>query len=346
MGRLRLRSRASIGGESGSLLDAVTDLTATVNVDRTITLDWTDAAVDPGGYKVYRTELDQNGAAVGSETLLDSVSSGVETFDDPFSDVDPSAVIVPSGAVLLSAREWNTLAANQTDSANSEGWNPAGEGQSSNVSIVTDATAPISPSNVFRTTYPSGFAGGSSPVFPGPGYDAGFSTAYRGLYYRGRIKPSAAFQGHTENITKLGFLWCGEGGAGTGSNDFYMKLSGVGTVNPLLFSLNTQNRQGGARHWDRTLGSSGDDEIVRGEWNTIEVYIQFETSVGAGNGIVRAAVNGTQIIEVTNENFRKTGEDDLAWTRFKLDRTWGGSGDTTTDEFYLDEDHSVLMGVL
>lgn len=80
--RLRLRTRLS---DSKVLLAAPSGLSATVNLDRTVTLDWTDAPTDPNGYRVYRQAYDENGVLTGDQTLLDTVSSGVETFDDPFS---------------------------------------------------------------------------------------------------------------------------------------------------------------------------------------------------------------------------------------------------------------------
>jgi hypothetical protein len=279
---------------------------------------------------ILRAEPDRRGA------LLTYTGGGGSSFYSP--------AIQPVGWTELSARGWNDLAANEFDSAGAEGWSAAGEGQASNLSIVSDATAPTSPNNVMRTTYPTGFADGRSPCFPGPQLISPFSGGYKGLYYRAVVKPSSGFQGQA-SITKLGFMWCGDGGAGSGTNRFFFRLAGVGTVNPLSLALNVQGGFGDARSWSRNVGSAGDDEVVRGEWNLIEWRVQFESAIGQSDAIVRAAVNGVQIIEVTNERFLDPGEGAFTWTMLTLDRTWGGEdGETVGTEFYYDEDHTVVLG--
>lgn len=65
-----------IGHGRGTLLPAPTDLIAFLNPDNSITLEWTDAAVAPDGYRIYRDGV-----------LLDSVAQSVQTYDDIFSTI-------------------------------------------------------------------------------------------------------------------------------------------------------------------------------------------------------------------------------------------------------------------
>lgn len=262
-----------------------------------------------------------------------------------------SPAITPGSPAFTNTREFNTLAATEFDTANAEGWRAAGEGQSSNLSIVTDATAPLSPSNVHRLTYPANFGDGSSPSFPSAQYSEGFGDfACRGFYLRLIDKPSANFRGQA-STTKRFFACIGDGGEASGSNDIFGRFPGVGRVSDLSFALNTQNRFGGARSWSRNVGSAGDDTIFRDDWNLIEVYVHLESAVGQSDAVIQVAVNGVLIIDIDDERLLDTGEDDFVWTHITLDATWGGEdGEVVNDDggssFTLDTDHAVIMGVL
>jgi hypothetical protein len=196
-----------------------------------------------------------------------------------------------------------------------------GEGWSGNrlVTIVTDATAPHSPSSVGQWRYPAGFAGGSAPANMWRDLPAAFNEGFVGIWW----KPSNPWQGHPSGVNKIYFLF---GGA-------------CGNLIPVMYGptggpyeLRVAPEWG---DWRWLTPNVTPGLITLGAWHKIELYFKYNTP---GNGIIRWWMNGTLVGDYTNISFPSSG----CFGGFQFSPTWGGVGDTKSQTDYFWYDHAYI----
>ena len=224
----------------------------------------------------------------------------------------------PTGYVRIADQPFNSLTA--------DGWRI----ESSNPTLTTDATAPISPSGIVRATYSAGFGSGSAPW----AVERALSTRPTSLYYRFAVKHSANFQGQGSATNKLGFVWI------DGGPDFFVSAEGTGSGN-LVVTARIQGTGDSREYLRPNQGPSG--VIARGSWHTVEVELISNTP-GVSNGTVRVWLDNVRIIEYTDVRFSGAGETNY-WEVISLYPIWGGgTGQSVSSTMTIDFDHIYVSG--
>lgn len=227
----------------------------------------------------------------------------------------------PPGSTIIN--DWNW------DSCPGGGWQPAfGCGQ-----IVSDATAPLSPSNVMQYTYnPSTGVGGGDPYL----LLGSLTELYIGLW----VKPSNPFIGYSNQLNKVFTVWLHSGeniwiemfGDPGGPYAFMVNLSLVG-VNNCHLNLGYGDCPGPYLVFPHL--ASGATSL--GSWQLLEVYYKISTTATSKDGIVRVWLGGTKIIESTAVNTPQSG-----FSHISLTPAWAGPGDpvrTHADTWLFDHVH-------
>jgi uncharacterized protein YjdB len=274
-------------------------------------------------------------ASVGSNGLVSAVSAGTIQVTATSEGKSGSATITvaaipppplpgnsnePSGMTFIDQRPFNTLQENAAPHV------PYWDTDNS-LSIVQDTTAPRSPSNVIRATFPTGYTGGSAPGHAGTPFGN-----YRTLYVSWWGKYSANWWGHLTGVNKQAYF-----GANGGPGQVYFEGGGVGSANlgPRIVL------QAG-------LGTDFSDApnlvpgavIPRGAWFQIEVVLVGNTG-GNSDGTIDWWLNGVHVGSRTGLKMATTA---AYWDVFEFRPIWGGLGDTVPATQTLDWDHVYLSG--
>lgn len=197
-------------------------------------------------------------------------------------------------------------------------------GGSGNAAIITDGTAPLSPSNVLQINYPLGFAQGGGPVnfFFDIQQPIGTLHTFDELFVGFWLKVSNPWDGDAANINKIMFITMDqtqeavvlEFGGATGS--FRLPPFAPQIVVEFPSTMGTVV----------LLASSGGTTMTLGAWHRWEVYIKHST------GVLNVWMGGTLVFSSTTITYPGAGVGG-----FKFAPTWGGSGSGTTkaeDDFY------------
>jgi hypothetical protein len=218
----------------------------------------------------------------------------------------------PAGFAALADQPWTAM----TDGA----WNRR---SSSFDRIVADSTAPLSRPGVLEYVYPRGFAGGTAPA-----------THYLPLGHKREIfvglqwKVSGPWHGHSSGVNKIQFVYL------VGSADVAMVMYGTDGGQYDLRVL-PQWREHTAS-W--LTPNATQRPVTLGEWHRIEWHLKYETSYGAGDGIIRWWLDGQLLGDYTSVRF----PDDAGFAEYQMSPTWGGVGDAKrhTDSYRFD--HSYI----
>ena len=219
----------------------------------------------------------------------------------------------PSGFTLLTDTPWSPLTP--------AGW--AINNRGGHASIITDATAPVSPTNVLEMRYPIGFSGDG--VAPATEYYI-FHGSPRELYIGFYWKPSNPWQGHPSNINKILFVMFADGRNitlkmdGPPGGPYYLRctLEGDATTN-----YNAQNKIA----------------VKLGVWHKVELYVKMDSYYGAGDGIARWWMDGQRIGSYTNLRYPNFS----GFEEFQFSPTWGGRSTVSkTENDYFRFDHIVI----
>jgi hypothetical protein len=228
----------------------------------------------------------------------------------------------PVGMTQAFNEVWDTTPNGRTGTQN---WitdnNPNGGG---NFRIVTDATAPISPSNVLQVFYPLGKSGGSAPAHAYYA-ESGHLPANTGtIYFRVSIKLSSNWTDNGNAGTKFFFPRSGQAGENN-----YINLTGNGNFLP-GFSINGQT-------WN---GDSGDypisGPISKGVWHDMEILLYQGTSAVAKDGYAKIWIDGTLVLNRTGIQMLPSGAP-LGFSYLFLDPTYGGG----TNSVPADQDFQI-----
>lgn len=222
----------------------------------------------------------------------------------------------PSGATQRLDHAWNSTA--------------GFEDVYRSTAIVTDGTAPLSPSNVARHRLEA-FAkdGGGQIHYYLPG-------TYRDMFVGCWWKLNAGFQGRSV-FDKMFFM------RGPDSNGVFGLYGGPtkGGSFTLCFvhnSGNVDNSHTMAGHLGlQGFPNVGPATVTPGTWFKIEAYLKSSTTLTSRDGIVKWWVNGIPAGSYTNINYGPAGLNEWVWTE-----TWDRSGDmgtvnTVAWEHYMDQ---------
>ncbi len=195
-----------------------------------------------------------------------------------------------------------------------------------NAMRVTDGSARKSPPYVVRISFPVGFNGGDAPAtmwydFPG--------TRPRELYVGFWLKVSNPWQGHSSGVNKIAFITSG------GTQDALIpEVFGQAAPYRIRIAISELgvNQNAAYQGW---LDPNVTDVVpTLGVWHRIEIYAKYGTNSSSNNGTVKLWMDGTLLMTYSDINFNYDGFD--GW---KFSPTWGGVGDTKTEDDYYEIDH-------
>jgi hypothetical protein len=218
---------------------------------------------------------------------------------------------------LTTIENWDGIA--------STNWEGGSTGSSVN---FTDATAPYSPDKVARFVYPNAFTDGyvGSYSFAAP---ANTVRLYSSTY----LRFSSNFNFH--DPVKFWYL---DRTTGLTSGSVVWGFQPIGNRVSGGIQLNVQPQ---TTNGPQNVGS-GALSVARDEWFLLETLLVMNTTTGTSDGVARAWVNGTQVINQTNMRFSESG-DPLEWRMHMMDPYYGGGADTPiSGPIYLYIDQSVV----
>jgi len=200
------------------------------------------------------------------------------------------------------------------------------------MSAPTVSDAPIDPSQVYNTLYPTGLSGGTTPCAFWAWKD-GTHTPVNEYYEAGWFKlvgPNFEGPGSSGEWKALGY-WAVAGAPGSGQdNDVYQVLGPTGTTTKTAagiiasqwyFSVRMQNYAA----WTLTGGT-----VLSNKWYRYEIHMVANT-VGASNGVLEVWLTDvtdggspTKVITSTNRVYRTSSNPAGFWQRTFVP-VWGGS---------------------
>jgi uncharacterized protein YjdB len=344
---------ATIGGQSGSssitvgpapvAAVSVTPTQASIGVGGTqqLAAKATSASGTTVSGVTYTWSSSNSGmASVSSSGLVTGVAAGSATITVSASGKTATANITvtgstgstggagygnqPSGATTISERAFNALS--------EDGWPSPLLYNGGQGAIVTDASAPKSPSNVLQVTFPAGFPAGDQP------YDQAIvlSGNYTQLYGSIWLKYSPGFAVDGAGILKILYMWASDDKPSLCLcvNDY---TAGGGKFTPQL-GLQDATNQNLIPNVSGQVGYG----FPTGEWVRLEFLLQMN-SPGQSNGVAKVWANGVLITNFTNVDFVSSSSQEY-WHKLELAPYWGGLGGSVPSNQYLYVDHLYASG--
>jgi len=233
----------------------------------------------------------------------------------------------PAGMTRITDRGFNAVVEDGFDS-----YGTASPQADVPFTIVSDGTAPHSPNNVLRTTYPAGFGPGGAPAHTGIPH-----TEYSKIYICFAVKLSANWVGNGSGVNKYLYEW-----TTVPHPSFFFAAYGSGS-SPLeprvMFQDMVVSPNPGFVAPNLVPGA----RIVRGQWQTVEIYIQGNTA-GNADGVVDWYLDGVHVGHVATGIQFSSGT--TAFSTFEIYPIWGG-GNTSpaiTATQTMDWDHLYVSG--
>ena len=235
----------------------------------------------------------------------------------------------PAGLRVHTATAWNSLVPS--------GW--AYANRTSLARIVTDLTAPASPSSVLEYFYPAGYPGGGEPAVHEVNL-AGTTEVFVGFHF----KFTSNWQGHASGINKLVNVWPRGGTAGL----YWLVFRGIGetdtdgTITNGPYYLEATLPQGPdvsgcALTYGGAPGANVRHiQLTPGAWHKVEAHWQARTATSGGR--IRWWVDGQLVADFQNLSCAGT-----AFDYFQIAPTWGGVSGTKSHDDYVRFDDMRLM---
>ena len=227
---------------------------------------------------------------------------------------------------MITNTAWNAVPPS-VPNVDADGWGY--EYTPENLSILRDATAPRSPSNVLRTTFPQGMPGGGAPTTIDHALTPTLTTLYVCLWLR-----RSADWDDSQNVGTKHFFVLGNDGT-----NFY-----VGFTHDL--SDNNLYHYFGVESPDATVNVEGYTSVNEtpglGSWHKYE-YLFVGNTAGAANGSMRAWRDGVQIMQRLNMKYAASGRAPQ-WALLSWSPTFGGGLNPVPHTEYIDLDHFYVSG--
>lgn len=318
---------------NGQLAGAIWDtVPANAGVSSTVTLSPNVTLFQNGNNAIRFTHTSGSGYTVSSVHVTFSTPS-------PGTDPGPPAgnngafLNEPSGLTVRLNHNFNVLLGTNM-------FNPFPGGTSP--TIVSDSTAPLSPSSVMRSRLEAGALNGGAQL------EWNSPTTYNRLFVGKWWRTNAGFQGRTVG-NKMFFVrgaWPG-GPVNTYNGVFLFNstslVNGTGT---LRWSFNTGGLNNAHITGDPDPGvpltsNVGDPTLRVGIWTKLEAYFVKSTTSTSQDGTIKAWINGNLVMNYTNVNYGSAGFNNWTWSE-TWDGTPGFTFATVPWEHYLD--HLYISG--
>jgi|SRR5688572_8434412 hypothetical protein len=188
--------------------------------------------------------------------------------------------VVSRNLVPLSDQPWDRLVGDY--------WNYLKRSSSDDADVVVDASAPISPPNVLRIVFTSSLE-----------YDRQPSVHWTSLpwasevYATWWIKLSPNWKASPAGAAKMTFLWPTQG-----NGLLYSAIGGASA--PHHITIITTWPPYGYKFWEPNVAATS---VSYDRWYRIQWYTKWESSPGAGDGIIRWWVNDTLNGDYSNVTF-------------------------------------------
>jgi hypothetical protein len=178
----------------------------------------------------------------------------------------------PVGFATLSDQPWNAVTSNS--------WNYLRRTASKNADIVVDASVPFSPSNTLRIIFTPDMSRDTEPGVHWIGLPRS-KEIYTGWW----MKVSPNWSCSPAGCGKITFLFPDDA---NGAGVTYSNLAG--TNGSYYINIATTWPSTGYKFWEPNVTKT---PIAGDQWARVEWYVKWESSPGAGDGIIRWWVNGT-----------------------------------------------------
>ena len=206
-------------------------------------------------------------------------------------------------------------------------------------SIISDATAPLSPNNVLQQRFPSGSVGGNAG---GGGNIYTFPTFYpQGVFYGFWMKIDTNYEHHPV-LTKIAWIHTRNGNAPQ-LNHLFMGMHGAGS-GLARFSIHWQWADG--QPDNSHLGFVGSGFIESGTtfshnaWTKFEWLFKPSTSMTSRDGVYKLYINNSLACSTTSLNTPAIYPDAISHIT-----VWGGVGGTKTRDSYIWWDHEYVSAL-
>lgn len=197
----------------------------------------------------------------------------------------------------------------------------------SNVSVVDDASAPVSAPKVLRLKFPKGFGGGVEPMVINWNESGHFPVNTGTLYMRMRVKLDANWSDNGNDGTK--FIWPRPKVENTAHFSSISRALGGMTVG-FNFQASYLNN----------ADDDNEDPTPRalGVWHDVEWLLYQGTTASANNGTVKVWVDGKLVVNVSGKKFAKNG-DELGWKYMSIAPVFGYGTRPVPHDQYIWIDH-------
>lgn len=303
-------------------------LTSAPSANATVALSSSDVtkATVPATVSVPAGQLSATvpvtGVAAGSSTITATYNSTEKTsaitVANPATGTWPN---VPAGWSVLNDHDHSVITGN--------GWLD----YYNITSVVSDSTAPVSPSSVMQQTFALGLVGGNGG---GGGNTYVFPSAVNGAYWGFAFKTDSNYEQHPSG-TKIGWIHNRLNGSSL-NNQFILLMQG--TYPNFYMSLvyqngNIDNSHIGGQGIGTVLFYPQTGGISPGQWVKVETVLIPSTTNVSRNGIWRCWINGVVAHNITTLNTDRIQPDGVSHITI-----WGGVGGTKQRNSYLYFDHS------
>ncbi len=214
-----------------------------------------------------------------------------------------------------------------------------------NLTLMNDASAPVSAGSVIRTRFPIGMLAGVAPVAMG-GWIGPATMNYRKLYFSMWIKIEGSSFENQKTLTKAGFF--GVGNPKSGQSELFFGLDNGLAVQRLQSDFEVKFLQQNIPQPNGWTSRNLNQNVSRthlmtaGSWHHWEATMAVNT-MGSANGTFKMWIDGTQTHDYSNVVYITPGAP-YGFNSWKWNPTWGGSGGVRTRADYIDIDQVYISG--
>jgi hypothetical protein len=292
---------------------------------------WDTRAAGDGTHQLTAVVRDSAGNATTSATVTVSVRNGSKagsggSSPDPESPAAPapSPEPPPSGSNSSWPNEpagFRTRNDQSWDAVTGNGWSYRRRQSSKNDDIVSDSTAPESARNVLRIIFTPDMDRDSEPSVHWMTFG---TNRPREIFTGWWMKLSPNWKASPAGGGKIAFLWPPDG-----EGQVYANIGGSGA--PHRININTEWAPYGQKFWEPNVRTTS---VTYDRWYRVEWYMRWETSPGAGDGIIRWWVNGS-----LNGDYRNVRFPDCCLQQFEFAPTLQNP---PSSEQYMYIDHTYV----